>query len=59
MTRPDTSTSPQWTYESVEYSNGIYHTVFSPEGVRVCDCSDEATAKRLVDIKNDKEASNV
>ncbi len=46
----------EWTYESVEYSDGYIHTVFNPQGKAVCDCSTEETAKRLVELKNERKA---
>lgn len=41
-------------YESVEYSDGYYHTVFNPEGEKFAECSSEAIAKEMCEGLNKK-----
>lgn len=36
-----------YTYESVEYSDGVYHTVFNAAGHKVADYESEEAAKRF------------
>lgn len=42
----------RWTYESVEYSDGYYHTVFDQNGEAHCECRSEKEAAALVESKN-------
>lgn len=39
-------------YESVEYSDGYYHTVFDNDGNKICDVDDESTAALICKAVN-------
>lgn len=48
----NTNSIAGWTYESVEYSDGIYHTVFDENGMKVCDCMFEHVVKRVAETRS-------
>jgi len=49
--------TPPCTYESVEYSDGYYHTVFDRDGIAVRDFPTEQAAKEFVENINHGSAS--
>lgn len=49
--------TPPCSYESVEYSDGYYHTVFDRDGIKVRDFPTEAGAKAFVKTINSGHAS--
>lgn len=43
----------KFTYESVEYSDGYYHTIFNPAGEACKECNSEQEAKEITKRLND------